>query len=77
MWHKITGGLAFFVLAIIAVFALQNLEPVEFSFLGWSTSVSKIAVILGTYVLGMLTGWRMVSLIKNRFKKQDRAPAEK
>ncbi len=67
MLHYITTALAVIALIIIAVFAIQNLGPVEVSFLVWSASVSKIVVILGTYVLGMLTGGGLIHLIKGYF----------
>jgi len=44
------------------------LGPVEVSFLIWSTSVSKIIVILGTYVLGMLTGGGLLQVFRGYFK---------
>lgn len=67
MLQYITTALAVIALVIIVVFAIQNLEPIEVSFLVWSTSVSKILVILGTYVLGMLTGGGLLHLIKGYF----------
>jgi putative membrane protein len=64
MTQYITTALAVIALLIIGIFAIQNLAIVEVSFLFWSASVSKIIVILGTYVLGMLTGGGLLYLIK-------------
>ena len=60
----ITGALAIIALVAIVIFSIQNLEAIDVSFLIWSASISKVIVIIGTYVLGMLTGWGLVELIK-------------
>lgn len=60
----ISGALAIIALVAIVIFSIQNLEAIDVSFLIWSASISKVIVIIGTYVLGMLTGWGLVELIK-------------
>ncbi len=64
----VTGALAIVLLVAIAIFAVQNLEAVEVSFLTWSVNMPKVFVILGTYVLGMLSGWGLVELLKAFFR---------
>ena len=71
MMKYISSTLAIIALVLIAIFSIQNLSVVEVSFLTWSASVSKIVVILGSYLLGMLTGWGMVDLFK-KFVKNTR-----
>jgi uncharacterized integral membrane protein len=68
MLKYVATGLAIFAFLIIGIFSLQNLGPVEVSFLFWSASVSKIVVIVGTYLLGMLTGGGLLHLIKGYFQ---------
>jgi uncharacterized integral membrane protein len=48
-------------------FSIQNFGAVEVSFLVWSVSLSKVILILGMYLLGMLTGWGVVELVKRYF----------
>jgi len=60
----VTGALAILLLLAVLVFAIQNRETVGVSFLAWSFSIPKIFLILGTYVLGMLSGWGAVELMK-------------
>jgi uncharacterized integral membrane protein len=60
----ITGALAAVALLAIIIFSLQNLEAIDVSFLFWSTSISKVVVIIGTYALGMVSGWGVVELFK-------------
>jgi len=67
MSQYVTTALAIIAIVIIGIFAIQNLGPVEVTFLLWSASLSKIIVILGTYVLGMLTGGGLLYLIKGYF----------
>jgi len=71
----VTGVLAVVALVAIAIFSLQNLEAVEVSFLAWSINISKFLVIIGTYLLGMITGWGLIDLLK-RFFQERHAPAK-
>ena len=52
------------LLLAILIFAVQNLAAVDVSFLVWSINIPKVVVILGSYVLGMVTGWGLVEVIK-------------
>jgi uncharacterized integral membrane protein len=65
----VTGALAAIVLIAIVAFALQNLAAVEVSFLTWSVNVPKVVLILATYVLGMLSGWGVVELVRLFLRK--------
>lgn len=60
----VTSTVAAIALLAIAIFAIQNLEAIDVSFLVWSAKISKVVVILGTYVLGMVSGWGLVEMIK-------------
>jgi lipopolysaccharide assembly protein A len=63
----VSGTLAILLLLVVVVFSLQNREPVSLAFLVWSLSIPKVFLILGTYVLGMLSGWGLVALLKRLF----------
>ena len=60
----VTGTLSILLLLAVLVFSLQNRDPVSLSFLAWSISTPKVFLILGTYVLGMLSGWGLVALVR-------------
>ena len=60
----VTGTLAAIALLAIVIFSVQNLEAIDVSFLIWSASISKVVVIIGAYLLGMVSGWGLVELIK-------------
>ena len=63
----ITGTLAILLLVVVVIFSIQNRESVSLAFLVWSLSVPKIFLILGIYVLGMLSGWGLIALVKRLF----------
>jgi uncharacterized integral membrane protein len=62
-----TGAFALLLLVIVVVFAAQNRQTVDVAFFFWSLSMPKIFLILGTYVLGMLSGWGLVEVLKRAF----------
>ena len=62
----VTSILAAIALIAIVIFSIQNLEAIDVSFLVWSMSISKVIVIIGAYVLGMISGWGLVELTKRR-----------
>jgi len=63
----IVGGISVLLFLLILIFAIQNFEAVPVIFLRWSVSMPKIFLILGTYILGMLTGWGLVEVLKRAF----------
>ena len=63
----VKGTLAVVLLIAVVVLAIQNREGVDVSFLFWTFRSPKILLILGTYVLGMFSGWGLVELIKRAF----------
>jgi uncharacterized integral membrane protein len=67
--HYLTTGLAIVAALAITVFSIQNLGGVEVSFLIWSTTISKCVVIIGAYLLGMVSGWGLVELFKKSLQK--------
>jgi uncharacterized integral membrane protein len=60
----VTGALTLMLLILVVVFSIQNREVVNVSLLFWSLSTPKVFLILGTYLLGMLSGWGVVELVK-------------
>ncbi|HET6573880.1 MAG TPA: hypothetical protein VFG68_09780 [Fimbriiglobus sp.] len=56
-------------LAAIAVFAYQNNRPEEVSFLNQQWNLSFSIWVAGAYVLGMLTGWTVVGLLRKSWRR--------
>jgi uncharacterized integral membrane protein len=65
--HYVTSGLAVLLLILVTIFAIQNFAAVDVVLLFWSISVPKFVLILVVYVLGMLSGWGLVELVKAAF----------
>ena len=65
----VTTALLIILSLVVLAFAIQNREPVEVAFLMWSISIRKIFLILGSYVLGMLSGWGVVEVAKRVIEK--------
>ena len=63
----VVGALWTLLLLVIVIFLVQNRASMDVSFLLWSMTMPKVFLILGTYVLGMLSGWGLVELIKKLF----------
>jgi uncharacterized integral membrane protein len=63
----VTGTLAVVLLVAIVVFSIQNRSAVDVSFLIWSVSIPKVFLILGTYLLGMVSGLGFIELVKRAF----------
>lgn len=65
----VTTALLIVFSLVVLIFAIQNLELVDVAFLMWSMSLRKIYLVLGTYVLGMFSGWGVVEIAKRLLQK--------
>jgi uncharacterized integral membrane protein len=52
------------LVGIVVVFAVQNLHEVSLSFLNTGVTASVALVVGVAYVLGMLTGWTILGLVR-------------
>ncbi|MCF7560646.1 lipopolysaccharide assembly protein LapA domain-containing protein [Sabulilitoribacter multivorans] len=50
-----TFAAIFFATAIV-IFSLQNTEVTDVKFLTWKVSMSRVLVILGSFILGIIVG---------------------
>jgi uncharacterized integral membrane protein len=60
--------LLIFLVAVL-VFAAQNTRVTSVRFLGWSVSAPAAQMILGVYVLGMMTGATVVALLNRLLRR--------
>jgi putative membrane protein len=44
-------------IVLFAAFIVQNAQVVEVRFLFWKTEASRALVLLGTLILGLISGW--------------------
>jgi lipopolysaccharide assembly protein A len=57
-----------FVLAVV-VFCIQNLESVAIAFFGWRISLPLPLLVLTIYVLGMVSGWGLLSFLRRSLRR--------
>jgi|GEM_PF-2582311 len=57
---------------LIVIFALQNIEMTEVKFLFWKITVSRVLIILGSFVIGILVG----GYVKKWLRKSGQASLE-
>lgn len=62
------------LLALLAIFAVQNLELVTMRFLGQSLSMPLAVLAVVVYVLGAITGGGLYSLFRRSYRKARHEP---
>jgi uncharacterized integral membrane protein len=60
---------------VVGVFAYQNQEDVTIRFLDWRLSIMLALVAGGSYLLGMLSGWSIVGMVRRSFHRVVERPA--
>ena len=65
-WIHLTVMVLF--VAATALFAVQNLEIVTMSFLGFSARVPMALLVAIIYLLGMVTGGSLLALLRRSFQ---------
>jgi uncharacterized integral membrane protein len=53
----------------VVVFAVQNQQEASLAFLCWEQTLPVAAVAGGAYLLGMLSGWTIVGLLRRSFNR--------
>ena len=58
----------FVFLGVVAIFCLQNLTTVPVAFLGWIIKAPMPLLIFIVYLLGMVSGWNVLSFIRRTYR---------
>ena len=74
MLSKIRKYTFFLLLALVAIFALQNLATMEVNFLFWSVAVPRAVLVAGLLALGALLGWLVAEWTPQEKPKAEPAP---
>ena len=56
-------------LAAIVTFAAQNMESMTIKFLSGSWQLPVAALIAAVYLLGMLSGWTVIGMVRRSLKR--------
>jgi len=62
------------LLLVLAVFAVQNSGPVSVQYLDKSVTAPMSLLITVVYLLGMLSGWTVVGLLKRSMQRVTERP---
>jgi uncharacterized integral membrane protein len=54
--------------ALVTIFSLQNTEVTDVKFLFWKLSISRVLIILGSFIVGALVGV-LLSITKKKIFK--------
>jgi lipopolysaccharide assembly protein A len=68
----VQGFLLLIFLGAVAIFALQNREPVELQFLSWSLRAPLALEVVAVYLLGMVSGWTVVAFVRRSIHRVTR-----
>jgi uncharacterized integral membrane protein len=68
-------GLVVVATAIVLLFKIQNLSAVTVSLLGMSVTMPTFLLVIGIYILGMLTGGSLLALLRGWVHCARRDPA--
>ncbi len=73
--RNVTNALSILLLVAIVIFAFQNMEAVDVTFLVFSMKMPKILLILLIYFLGMISGWSLLDVVKRAIRNLSGQPA--
>jgi len=63
-------------LGAVGLFAAQNTEAITVTFWTWKTTGPVALLAIAAYLLGMLSGWTVVSFFKRSLQRVSERPAE-
>jgi uncharacterized membrane protein YciS (DUF1049 family) len=55
------------IAAVIIIFAAQNRQDVTLTFYNYTLTINVSLLIAAAYVLGMLSGWSVVGMLRRSF----------
>jgi uncharacterized integral membrane protein len=64
-------------LGAVGLFAVQNTDPITVNFAQWRATAPVALVTIGSYLLGMLSGWTVVSFFTRSLRRVSEQPAER
>lgn len=65
----IYGIVLILFLGLVLIFSIQNLRSVDLEFLTWTISLPLAALIVASYLLGMVSGWTVLSFLRQSYRK--------
>ncbi|MFO0967227.1 MAG: LapA family protein [Gemmataceae bacterium] len=56
-------------LAAVGIFIYQNQREITVSFLDWRVETDVGLLTIATYVVGMLSGWSLIGIVRRSFRR--------
>jgi putative membrane protein len=63
-------------LAVIGVFAVQNMNVITVNFLAWNLAQPVAFLAVAVYFLGMLSGWTVVAFVRRSVPRVTQRPGQ-
>ena len=63
-------------LGALGLFAVQNTEPITVTFWTWRVSGPAALLAIAAYLLGMLSGWTVVSFFTRSLRRVSESPGQ-
>jgi putative membrane protein len=70
----ITATIFLAFVATIGIFAVQNRDVITVNFLAWNLSQPVAILIVAVYILGMLSGWTVLTFARGTFRRATDRP---
>lgn len=67
--RKLHAAVLILFAVVVLVFCIQNLGTVSVAFLGWKVSLPLPLLVLLIYLLGMISGWGVLSFLRRSFRR--------
>ena len=61
-------------LAVIGVFAVQNMQSVVVRFATWTLTAPVAFVVVAVYLIGMVSGWTVIGFLRRSFNRVTAEP---
>lgn len=61
----VLGLILLVFLAAIALFSIQNTQPITVKFWNWGLTAPFALLAIGTYLLGMISGWNVIAFLRS------------
>jgi putative membrane protein len=62
-------------LGAVGIFAVQNNEAITVNFWTWKTNATVALLTIAVYLLGMVSGWTVVSFFTRSLRRVSERPA--
>jgi lipopolysaccharide assembly protein A len=72
--RSIQAAIFLVFLVTIGIFAVQNRDVITVSFLAWKLSQPVAVVTVAFYILGMLSGWTVLTFARGTFRRATASP---